>query len=189
MVVLVFRSDRGGRMLSCSCSSTRTRCCGGMPAGYGTNRATRCSSPRRRWTDVLPVTPRRSWPGTASSPAASTTRATGASPAARRLARGIARLGCPAGKGESAVGAQPDPGRAGEARRDGRAVHRLRDPARCGHRSSTPPRALSQSAPRHSVPHHRLALSLGRLRIQPRPGPVGGTPRRSARATSAAARA
>ena len=43
--------------------------------------------PSRRWTDVFPVRPRRSWPGTASSLAASTTQASGASPAARRRPR------------------------------------------------------------------------------------------------------
>src|SRR5271165_2163685 len=43
--------------------------------------------PRRRWTGTFPVTPRRSWPGTANSLAASTTRASGASPAARRRSR------------------------------------------------------------------------------------------------------
>jgi hypothetical protein len=36
----------GRRMPSCSCSGTRTRCCAGMPAGYGTSRATGCGSPR-----------------------------------------------------------------------------------------------------------------------------------------------
>ena len=40
------------------------------------------------------------------------------------------------GKGESAVGTPPDPRRADEARRDGRAVHRVGDPACGGHRPS-----------------------------------------------------
>jgi hypothetical protein len=43
--------------------------------------------PRRRWSGVFPVTPRRSWPGTADWPRASTTRAGGASPAGRRNPR------------------------------------------------------------------------------------------------------
>ena len=43
--------------------------------------------PRRRWTDVFPRRPRRSWPGTASWPAASTTQASGASPVGRRRSR------------------------------------------------------------------------------------------------------
>jgi hypothetical protein len=38
------------------------------------------------------------------------------------------------GDGESAVGTPPDPRRTDEARRDGRTVHRVGDPACCGHR-------------------------------------------------------
>jgi hypothetical protein len=49
LAVLVFRGDRG-KMPSCSCSGTRTRCCAAMPAGYGTSRATGCGS--RRWHGV-----------------------------------------------------------------------------------------------------------------------------------------
>ena len=51
-------------MLSCSCSGTRTRCCAGTPAGCGTSRRDRVwfaalarLVPRRRWTDIFPVTP------------------------------------------------------------------------------------------------------------------------------------
>ena len=36
----------GRRMSSCSCSGMRTRCCAGMPAGYGTSRTTGCGSLR-----------------------------------------------------------------------------------------------------------------------------------------------
>ena len=43
------------------------------------------------------------------------------------------------GKGESAVGTPPDPWRAGEARHRRSAVHRVGDPARCGHRSGASP--------------------------------------------------
>ena len=44
-----------------------------------------------------------------------------------------------AGKGESAVWAPPDPWRAGEARHCRGAVHRVGDPACCGHRSGASP--------------------------------------------------
>ena len=51
-------------MLSCWCSGTRTRCCAATPAGYGTRPADRVwfaalarLLPRRRWTEIFPVTP------------------------------------------------------------------------------------------------------------------------------------
>src|ERR1035441_5673168 len=39
-------------MPSCWYSGTRTRCCAGTPAGYGTSRATGCGSPR--WPGAYP---------------------------------------------------------------------------------------------------------------------------------------
>ena len=54
----------GRRTPSCWCSGTRTRCCAGTPAGYGTNPRDRAwfaaltrFIPRRRWAEVFPVTP------------------------------------------------------------------------------------------------------------------------------------
>src|ERR1019366_2324511 len=47
--------------------------------------------------------------------------------------------GRPPGQGESAVGIPADPRRADQARRDGRAVYRVGDPACCGHRSGAAP--------------------------------------------------
>src|SRR5579859_8031257 len=62
------------------------------------------------------------------------TRASGASEDVRRQAQALPALSS-AWLGESAVGTPPDPRRAHEARRDSRGVHRVGDPARCGHRS------------------------------------------------------
>jgi len=47
--------------------------------------------------------------------------------------------GRPRGEGGSAAGTPPDPRRADQARRDGRAVHRAGDPAGGGHRSGAAP--------------------------------------------------
>jgi hypothetical protein len=94
--------------------------------------------PRRRWTDVFPVTP-------------ATLLAWHRRLAAKRYDMSKRRKpGRPdghqyrppcrsPGEGESAVGTPPDPRRTDQARRDGRAVHRVGDPAGCGHRSGAAP--------------------------------------------------
>jgi putative transposase len=69
------------------------------PAGSGTSRPAGCAAPR--WHGPYPagagpkssqLRQRRCWPGTADWPRASTTRANGARPAARRQSRSVARL-------------------------------------------------------------------------------------------------
>src|SRR6266487_5493355 len=58
------------------------------------------------------------------------------------------------GEGESAVGLPPDTWRAGEARRDGRTVYGVGDPACCGHRSGAAPLG-SHLAPVPACPGRR----------------------------------
>ena len=95
--------------------------------------------PRRRWTEIFPVTPATllAWHRKLAARKYDTSkpRKPGRPPIVPEH-----RSPCrPAGEGESAVGIPPDPRRADEARRDGRAVHGVGDPACCGHRSGAAP--------------------------------------------------
>jgi len=95
--------------------------------------------PRRRWTEVFPVTPATllAWHR---KPAAkrydtSKRRKPGRPPTVPSITRLVVRLA----KENPLHGTPPDPRRTDEARRDGRAVHRVGDPARRGHRSGAAP--------------------------------------------------
>jgi hypothetical protein len=117
--------------------------------------------PRRRWTEIFPVTPATllAWHRKLAAKRYDTSRQrkpgrpTADSPEHRPPCRS-------AGKGESAVGIPPDPRRADEARRDGRAVHYLGDPARRRHRSGAAPLrpdlAAVPSSPGRRDPRGRL---------------------------------
>ena len=87
--VLISRR-RWRRMLSCWHSATRTRCSAATSARSGATRSTGCGSPRSRNSYPAGAGPRssrffrrRCWPATAGWLRASTTRASGARPAAR----------------------------------------------------------------------------------------------------------
>jgi putative transposase len=95
--------------------------------------------PRRRWADVFPVTPATllAWHRKLAAKKYDTSKRRKPRPPADGPEH------CPPcrspgegepGEGEYAVGAPPDPRRTGETARDGRAVHRVGDPPRRGHR-------------------------------------------------------
>ncbi len=152
------RPSRHGRssMFSGGCSTPQTGSPFGCPSSRGRRRS-RWESKRAFVAAGLPLggeigpgetRPRQRfllrkqilcrWPGTAGWLRANTTRASGARPAARRQARASPPRR-PGGERESAIGTPPHPRRTDEARRDGRAVHRVGDPACCGHRSGAAP--------------------------------------------------
>jgi hypothetical protein len=89
LVVLAFRGDRAkdaGLLVLRHENAVLRRNAGRVrydPADRAWSAALTRFIPRRRWTEVFPVTQRRCWPGTAVSPPGNTTRA-GASPAAQR---------------------------------------------------------------------------------------------------------
>jgi len=95
--------------------------------------------PRRRWADVFPVTPATllTWHRklAANKYDTSKRRRPGRPPTIPAIAPPCR----PPRDRESAVGTPPDPRRTDQARRDGRAVHRLGDPACRGHRSGAAP--------------------------------------------------
>ena len=96
--------------------------------------------PRRRWSEIFPVTPATllAWHRRLT--------ARKYDPSGRRKPRPPSdnprdqATGVAPGAGESAVGPSPDPGRAAQARYRRGAIYRLGDPARRRHRSGTPPR-------------------------------------------------
>ena len=95
--------------------------------------------PRRRWTGIFPVTPATllAWHRKlAGSKYDTSKRRKPGRPPTVPEHRPPDRS---PGEGESAVGTPPDPRRTDEARRDGRTVHRVGDPACCGHRSGASP--------------------------------------------------
>ena len=136
----------GRKMPSCSCSGIRTRCCAWMPCRVLYEPGDRVwfaavarLLPRRRWTEVFPVTP-ATLPAWHRKPAGSKydtskRRKPGRPPTIPSVGRLVVRLA----KRESAVGTPPHPRRTDEARREDRAVHRVGDPACCGHRSGASP--------------------------------------------------
>jgi hypothetical protein len=89
--------------------------------------------PRRRWTDVFPVTPATllAWHRKLAGNKYDTSKRR--KPGRPADGPGHRPPGRSPGKGESAVGTPPDPWRTDQARRDGRAVYRVGDPACCGH--------------------------------------------------------
>jgi hypothetical protein len=94
--------------------------------------------PRGRWTGIFPVTPATllAWHRKLACGKYDTNKRCkpGRPPTAPGIARLVVRLAR-----ENPLVAPPDPWGAGEARRDGRAVYRVGDPARCGHRSRASP--------------------------------------------------
>src|ERR1035437_5245482 len=117
-----------------------------MPGVCGTSRLTGVwfaalarLLPRRRWTDIFPVTPATllTWHGKLAARKIRHQEPTQAWPSASSPER--CSPCCPAGEGESAAGMPPDPRRAEETRHDGRAVHGAGDSACCGHRPGTAP--------------------------------------------------
>ena len=101
---LSWRSAATGRgPLSCWCSGTRTRCCAATWAGCDTSRPTGCASPRwpgscprRRWTEIFPVTPATllAWHHRLAAKKYDTSkrRKPGRPPTARSIARLVVRL-------------------------------------------------------------------------------------------------
>src|SRR5271157_2366786 len=95
--------------------------------------------PRRRWGAIFPITP-------ATLLAWHRRLVAGKYDTSKRRAPGRPPTGTghhpprrPPGERESTVGTPPHPGRTDQARRGGRPVHCLGDPACCGHRSSAAP--------------------------------------------------
>jgi hypothetical protein len=138
-------AHRRPRTPSCWCSGTRTRCCAGTLAAFGTSQPTGPGSPRSCGSsrggagpglsgdarDAAGLAPqagrqeiRHEHPAPSRPPADSPQH---------RPARH------PAGGREPAVGIPPYSWRADQAGRDNRAVHRLGDPALLGYRSRAPP--------------------------------------------------
>jgi hypothetical protein len=177
---LLWRGDQA-KDASCWCSGMRTRCCSGMLAGCGTSRPTGCGSPRWHGSyragaglKYSPWRPRHSWPGTACWPRRNTTRASGASPAARRRSQALHALPF-ALRGRIRCGAPPDPRRTAKTRRDGRAVHRVGDPPRRRRRPGAAPLgselAAVPSGPGSRDPRSRLPACGHRAAEAPlRPG-------------------
>src|ERR1035437_8867829 len=94
--------------------------------------------PRRRWTEIFPVTPATllAWHRklAASKYDTSRRRKPGRPPTIPGIARLVVRLAK-----KNPLWTPPDPRRTDQARRDSRAVHRMGDPAGCGHRSGAAP--------------------------------------------------
>ena len=95
--------------------------------------------PRRRWSEVFPVTPATLLARHRRLAAEKYDTRKPREPGRPRPAPEHRPPGRSPGKGEPAVGTPPDPGRTGETRRNWRAVHHLGDPARRRHRSGAAP--------------------------------------------------